>query len=130
MSAEERQRLEALADQQAHSSPNTFDACDNNVMEFENILTGTHPIDVSHAGMRQGNPTNEDATRITGSDEIMPALTDTYLAWSLEQAKKGVMSFLKFFNTQTLTLHQTLTVVLGISKLLTHSVAESSALQV
>jgi hypothetical protein len=30
---------------------------------------------------------------------------------------------LKFFGTQTLTLHQTLTVALGISKLLTHSVS-------
>jgi hypothetical protein len=50
MSAEERQRLEALADQRAHLSPDAFDACDENVMDFENILTGAHLIDISHAG--------------------------------------------------------------------------------
>jgi len=50
MSVDKCQRLDALADQQAHSNPDMCNAYDDNVMDFENILTGAHPIDVSHAG--------------------------------------------------------------------------------
>lgn len=49
MSAEERQRLETLAEQRVHSDATMFDY-DDNTAEFENVLTGAHPIDVSHAG--------------------------------------------------------------------------------
>lgn len=49
MSAKECQRLETLAEQWVHSDATMFDY-DNNTVEFKNILTGAHPIDVSHAG--------------------------------------------------------------------------------
>ncbi|KIK40552.1 hypothetical protein CY34DRAFT_24782 [Suillus luteus UH-Slu-Lm8-n1] len=90
-------------------------------MDFENILTGAHLINVSHAGSefqdlvceifgdfwtpetRQPNKRGHHEDHRTRRDRIqrrvdaflqqMPALTDAYLAWSLKQAKKGVMSF-------------------------------------
>ncbi|KAG2350210.1 hypothetical protein BDR05DRAFT_993626 [Suillus weaverae] len=50
MSPEEHRRLEALVQQQASNS--AFDSMDygDDSVDFNNILDGTHPIDISHVG--------------------------------------------------------------------------------
>ncbi|KIK33852.1 hypothetical protein CY34DRAFT_26971 [Suillus luteus UH-Slu-Lm8-n1] len=90
---------------------------DNNTAEFENVLTGAHPIDVSHAGgkfqdlareiygdfwtleMRTPNKRGRREDHRTRRDRIqrcvdafnqqMPALVDAYLIWSLNYPNSG-----------------------------------------
>lgn len=45
MSPEERRRLEVLVQQEAGNS-----GFDDDSVDFDNVLDGTHPIDISHAG--------------------------------------------------------------------------------
>ncbi|KAG1879902.1 hypothetical protein F4604DRAFT_1923121 [Suillus subluteus] len=87
MSAEECQRLETLAEQWVHSDATMFDY-DDNTVDFRNILTGAHPIDVSHAGGKFQDlareiygdfwtllPTNGDVTKITEPGGIIFSVT-------------------------------------------------------
>ncbi|KAG1777172.1 hypothetical protein EV702DRAFT_1045562 [Suillus placidus] len=126
MSPEERRRLEALVQQQTGNS--TFDSMDygNDSADFDNILNGTHPIDISHAGgefedlareiygdlwtpkssskqtRRVDHRTRRDRIqrRVDAFDQQMFELTDTYLKWSHQRAQHGFWGFLEVHRNQ------------------------------
>ncbi|KAG2058448.1 hypothetical protein BDR06DRAFT_968459 [Suillus hirtellus] len=98
MSAKECQRLKTLAEQQVHSDATMFDY-DDNTAEFENILTGAHPIDdLAHeiyGDFWTLTQWDHIQHRMDVFNQQMPVLVNAYLIWSFNCAKEGVRSFFK-----------------------------------